>query len=127
MTAAEACVKPGGVIIMAAACNDGHGGEGFYRWFANRTPDAVAAAIAGIGQLETLPDQWQAQILARVLQKARVIMVTDDECSPELIAAFSHASRRFTGKSFGNGGAMGGAGRRGYGDSRRGGGDRGLI
>jgi nickel-dependent lactate racemase len=88
MTAAEACVKPGGVIIMAAACNDGHGGEGFYRWFVNRTPDAVAAAIAGIGQLETLPDQWQAQILARVLQKARVIMVTDDECPPELVTAF---------------------------------------
>jgi nickel-dependent lactate racemase len=87
MTAAEACVRSGGVIIMAAACNDGHGGEGFYRWFADRTPDAVAAAITGINQLETLPDQWQAQILARVLQKARVIMVTD-QCLPELIATF---------------------------------------
>jgi nickel-dependent lactate racemase len=87
MTAAEACVKPGGVIIMVAACNDGHGGEGFYRWFADRTPDAIAAVIAGIDQLETLPDQWQAQILARVLQKAHVIMVTD-QCPPELIAAF---------------------------------------
>jgi nickel-dependent lactate racemase len=87
MTAAEACVKPGGVIIMAAACNDGHGGEGFCRWFAGRTPEDVAAAIAGIDQTKTLPDQWQAQILARVLQKARVIMVSD-QCDPELFAAF---------------------------------------
>ena len=34
MTAAEVCVNPGGVIIMVAACNEGHGGESFYRWFA---------------------------------------------------------------------------------------------
>jgi len=34
MTAAEACVREGGVIIIAAACEDGHGGEAFYRWFA---------------------------------------------------------------------------------------------
>jgi nickel-dependent lactate racemase len=37
-----------------------------------------------IPQLNTLPDQWQAQILARVLMKATVIMVTD-MCDPKLI------------------------------------------
>ena len=29
MTAAEATNKEGGVIIMVAGCQDGHGGEGF--------------------------------------------------------------------------------------------------
>ncbi|NTV35956.1 MAG: nickel-dependent lactate racemase, partial [Anaerolineaceae bacterium] len=33
MTAAESCVNPGGVIIIVSSCMDGHGGEGFYRWF----------------------------------------------------------------------------------------------
>ncbi len=33
MTAAEATVRDGGVIIIAAACNDGHGGESFHRMF----------------------------------------------------------------------------------------------
>ena len=31
MTAAESCCREGGVIIMAASCCDGHGGEDFYR------------------------------------------------------------------------------------------------
>lgn len=30
MTAAEATCKPNGVIIMIAACNDGHGGQSLY-------------------------------------------------------------------------------------------------
>lgn len=78
MTAAEACVKPGGVIIMVSACNDGHGGEAFYNWFAKSSgPAEVAEKISGISRKDTLPDQWEAQILARILLKARVIVVTD--------------------------------------------------
>lgn len=87
MTAAEACVKKGGVIIMIAACNDGHGGEAFYHWFKGNTPNTVAATISRISQSETEPDQWEAQILARVLQKAHVIMVTD-RCDLVLINNF---------------------------------------
>lgn len=87
MTAAEACVKKGGVIIMVAACNDGHGGESFHRWFKGNTPEIVGKTISQIKQSDTKPDQWEAQILARVLQKAHVIMVTD-RCDPELIKDF---------------------------------------
>lgn len=87
MTAAEACVKKGGVIIMVAACNDGHGGESFHRWFKGNTPDTVAETISRISSSDTVPDQWEAQILARVLQKAHVIMVTD-RCEPGLINDF---------------------------------------
>ena len=31
MTAGEAACREGGVIIIAASCSDGHGGESFYR------------------------------------------------------------------------------------------------
>ena len=85
MTSAEACVREGGVIIMVAACEDGHGGEAFYRWFTEaKTPQEVTAKIAKISQKDTLPDQWEAQILARVLTKCTVIMVTN-RCDPDIV------------------------------------------
>ncbi len=85
MTAAEACVRKGGVIIMVAACNDGHGGEAFYRWFADAgSPEAVAEKISRISQMDSIADQWEAQILARILLKCSVILVTD-MCDPDLI------------------------------------------
>ena len=78
MTAAEATVKPGGVIIMLAASGDGHGGEAFCReMMAGEDMDALMAGILSRGRGETLPDQWQAQIMIRVLQKARVVYISD--------------------------------------------------
>lgn len=85
MTAAEACVNEGGVIIMVAACNDGHGGEAFYRWFTEATSaEEIASQIALIPQDQTTADQWEAQILARILLKCTVILVTD-MCKPQII------------------------------------------
>ena len=77
MTAAEAAVKEGGVIIMLAACNDGIGGDHFYHQLAdesdiNKTMDLFMSR----GRNETVPDQWQTQIFIRVLQKAKVIFVS---------------------------------------------------
>ena len=80
MTAAEACVIKGGVIIMCAALGDGHGGEAFYRWFAEReSPLAIALAIEHVPPEQTHMDQWEAQILARVLCKATCLFVTSEE------------------------------------------------
>jgi len=78
MTAAEATVNKGGVIIMAAKSDDGHGGEGFYRQLAEE-PDIekTMALFLARGRDETQADQWQTQIFLRVLQKARVIYVSD--------------------------------------------------
>ena len=77
MTAAEACVNPGGVIIMCAEARDGAGGDSFYHWFADRkSPADVAQDIENTPPEETVPDQWEAQILARIMQKARCIFVT---------------------------------------------------
>lgn len=78
MTAAEATVNPGGVIIMLAKSNDGHGGEGFYRQLADE-PD-IAKTMDGFlarGRSQTVPDQWQTQIFIRVLQRAKVLYLSD--------------------------------------------------
>lgn len=78
MTAAEATLKERGVIVIAAECRDGHGGEGFYNTFARAEgPGEVMADILSRGKEETLPDQWESQVLARILLKHEVIMVTD--------------------------------------------------
>ena len=77
MTAAEAAVKEGGVIIMLADSGDGIGGDHFYRQLAdepdiNKTMDLFLSR----GRNETVPDQWQTQIFIRVLQKASVVYVS---------------------------------------------------
>ena len=88
MSGAEPCVKPGGVIIALCSCYDGHGSQGFYDLFAQyKTPAALTAALLAKGRGETVADQWQAQILARVLQKAHVVLVTD-RCDPALVRTF---------------------------------------
>ena len=80
MTAAEACVRQGGIIILCAALSDGHGGEAFYRWFADRNDAAqVSSDIENISPENTQMDQWEAQILARVLMKASCYFVTGEE------------------------------------------------
>ncbi len=85
MTAAEANCKEGGVIIIAAACNDGHGGESFCKMLTEApSPRALLDRFAKIPRNETNPDQWEAQILARILDKFTVILVTD-MCDPEMI------------------------------------------
>lgn len=78
MTAAEATVKDGGVIIMAAECVDGHGGEVFFDTFKNASgPQEIMEGILPRSREETIPDQWESQILARILLHHEVIMVTD--------------------------------------------------
>ena len=85
MTAAEATCKEGGVIIMVAACNDGHGGQSFYNNVVNAiSPQEILENVRNIKKEDTIPDQWEFQILARILNKFTVIMVTD-ECDPNMI------------------------------------------
>ncbi len=78
MTAAEASVKQGGVIVMLAKSNDGHGGSAFLREMtASNDLDALMRGILSRGRNETRPDQWQAQIFIRVLQRACVVYLSD--------------------------------------------------
>ena len=80
MTAAEACVRQGGVIILCAECEDGHGGEFFFRQCSQPlSPEEIGDQIGQVPPEKTEPDQWQSQIFVRVLKKARVILVTEEK------------------------------------------------
>ncbi|WP_238907124.1 nickel-dependent lactate racemase [Clostridium sp. YIM B02506] len=94
MTAAEATCRKGGVIIMIAACNDGHGGQSFYDNVAQaKNPQELLDKVLTVPRNETIPDQWEFQILARILCNYTVIMVTD-MCDPDMIKSMhmKHAS-----------------------------------
>ena len=86
MTAGEATCREGGVIIMAAACGDGHGGESFMRTMtAPLTPAQILAQIQATEKKDTVPDQWESQILARILSRFQVVLIS--ETDPELVKA----------------------------------------
>ena len=85
LTAAEASAKEGAVLIMCADLADGTGGEGFYQSLKNcETPAAHFAQCAATTQNKTIPDQWESQILARILMKHRVIFVSRPEMEATL-------------------------------------------
>ena len=82
MTAAEATVKKGGVIIMLASAADGHGGQSFNDTFRSGKPlEEMYEEFMSRKASETVADQWESQILTRILMHATVIYVSqqDDE------------------------------------------------
>lgn len=88
MTAAEATVKKGGVIIMIARSNDGIGGDNFYHQLSDEKDiHKTMALFMSRGRNETVPDQWQTQIMLRVLMKATVIYISD---APDKIVKDMH-------------------------------------
>lgn len=77
MSTAEMTCKPGGVIIMASQCSDGHGAPAFYETFASEpSNEAIMTAIRSRSAEKTLPDQWQSQIFLRILMNFKVIFVS---------------------------------------------------
>ena len=78
MTAAEATCKEGGVIIIATDCCDGHGGQSLYDTFASGEElHKIMKRFLDTPMEKTVPDQWEAQILCRILLKYKVILVTN--------------------------------------------------
>jgi lactate racemase len=102
MTAAEATNKEGGVIIMVAGLADGTGGEGFYHNLTqSKSPKEFLDHVASIDRSHTIPDQWESQILARILYHHHVVMVSDlvkpqliTNMHMELAKTFDEALRR---------------------------------
>jgi nickel-dependent lactate racemase len=88
MTAAEGAVKKDGVIIMLAKSNDGHGAPEFYKTFAEeKNLDRMLDTFMKTPKETTRVDQWQSQIFARVLKRARVIYISD---APDLMVRDLH-------------------------------------
>ncbi|GAB2908152.1 nickel-dependent lactate racemase [Rhodococcus aerolatus] len=87
MSAATTVVKPGGLIICAAECRDGFPDHGSFREVlaSAPTPEALLAEISA--RERTVPDQWQVQVLARVLANSRVSVHTDHLDADDLASA----------------------------------------
>src|SRR5271165_2648901 len=78
MVSAEATNKDGGVIVMVAGLSDGSGGKGFYNNLAQcKTPRELLDHLAKVDRAHTVPDQWESQVLARILDRHHVIIVSD--------------------------------------------------
>ncbi len=74
MAAAERIVRPGGTIVMAAACEDGvPAGGAFARLVADARSPADLVGATGMPEL----DRWQAQVLGRVLERAEVVLFAE--------------------------------------------------
>lgn len=87
ISAAAQVVRPGGLIVAAAQCRDGFPDHGPFRRMLEGagSPQDLLADI--LGREETVPDQWQAQILARVLSTARLAVHTEFLSDADLAAA----------------------------------------
>lgn len=69
-------------IIMVGECMDGVGHQDFLRLLASDTPDAICEKLEkGEGLVR---DQWEAQVLCRILSKAAVCFVTRPEIASEI-------------------------------------------
>lgn len=78
MSAAERIVRPGGSIIIAAECSDGIPDHGLYGQMLREadTPKALFDSI--LNAAEARQDQWQAQIQARIQQRADVYVYSEN-------------------------------------------------
>jgi nickel-dependent lactate racemase len=75
MTTGEVVVREGGTIIVASECRDGVGHPKFRELVERgRTPEEILGIIRSPGFFQL--DQWEAQVLARVLTRCEVICVT---------------------------------------------------
>ena len=93
MTAGEATCAEGGVIIMSAACADGHGGESFRKTMTqDLSPAQILAQIQATPRQDTVPDQWESQIFARILSRFHVVLIS--EADPGLVRSMKmHPAR----------------------------------
>lgn len=87
MSAADRVVADGGTIVVAAECADGLPAHGSFA-------EVLGAAPTAQGLLELIgspdfavPDQWQVQVLARILNRASVFVHCDGLDDAALAAA----------------------------------------
>ncbi|AYC43849.1 MULTISPECIES: nickel-dependent lactate racemase [Streptomyces] len=93
MSAAYQVVRPGGTIVCAAECRDGFPDHGSYREVlaSAASPQALFDDISA--RTETVPDQWQVQIQARIQSGSRVVMRTGFLSDADLATAHLEQTR----------------------------------
>lgn len=78
MSAASRVVKQGGSIIMAAECSDGIPAHGSFGRLVSEARD-MPSLLRSIRRSEcAIDDQWQAQILASICEKAEVYLFSEN-------------------------------------------------
>ena len=84
MAAADRVVRPGGTIVMAAACADGTpAGSAFAEVLAQASGPDMLDRPTGPSRL----DAWQAQVLGRILRRAQVWLRSDGLTEAEVRGA----------------------------------------
>jgi nickel-dependent lactate racemase len=87
MAAAAKVVRPGGLIVLVARCEDGFPDNSNYRRLVTGAA-SPARLLEDIAHSEhVLPDQWQAQVQARVQCVARVALYTEGIDATDVVAA----------------------------------------
>ena len=85
-TAADAAAD-GAALIICAECADGIGGDSFYKALSECAgPTELLEEIRRVPMDETVPDQWQYQILARILEKHHVYFVAREDMAEAINA-----------------------------------------
>jgi nickel-dependent lactate racemase len=87
MSAAAQVTRPDGLIVCAAACEDGFPDHGSYREVLTSAPSPEALLELISAREHTVPDQWQVQIQARIQSAHRVVMHTDHLTDDQLAEA----------------------------------------
>jgi nickel-dependent lactate racemase len=97
MAAAALVTRPGGPIICAAACEDGVPAHGSYAQLLGSasTPQGLLDMIAALP--ETVPDQWQVQVQARIQVEHQVFVHADGLSDAAIRAAHFTPSDDVTG------------------------------
>jgi nickel-dependent lactate racemase len=77
MSAAYQIVSEGGLIVSASRCNDGFPNHGNFRrmLLEHSSPEEMLETIYSPGY--STYDQWQVQLLAQILQRARVALYSE--------------------------------------------------
>jgi lactate racemase len=87
MSAAAQVVRPGGLIVSAAQCRDGFPDHGPFRSMLEQAPSPEELMAGILEREQTVPDQWQAQVLAKIQGRARVAVHTEFLSDADLAAA----------------------------------------
>jgi nickel-dependent lactate racemase len=74
MSAASTVVREGGTIVCAAECRDGFPDHGSYREVLASAPSPQALLDAISARTQTVPDQWQVQVQAKIQVQAEVVV-----------------------------------------------------
>lgn len=92
MSAAERVLAPGGTVVLAAQCADGLPAHGSFAEVLRSapTPQGLLDLIRSPGF--AVPDQWQVQVLARILVRAEVYVHCDGLDVAALAAAHLRAA-----------------------------------